>query len=168
MLNRVQLIGNLGKDPETKNFPNGGSMTTFAIATSENWVDKNTGERREHTEWHNIVLQNRLAEIAQQYLRKGAKVYLEGSLRTRRWTDQGGIERYTTEIRCDQMKMLDRNQSNDHGDSYPAQQGNQGGYGKPQQNAPQGGGYGKPQQNAPQGGGYGPQPTDLEKDDLPF
>ena len=106
-INKVILIGTLGKDPETKNFPNGGSLTQFSIATSESWKDKNTGERKEQTEWHRIVLNNRLGEIAQQYLRKGSKVYIEGSLRTRQWTDQNGQERYTTEIRGEQMQMLD-------------------------------------------------------------
>ena len=106
-VNKVILLGYLGKDPETKTFPNGGSLTTFSIATSETWVDKNTGERKEHTEWHRIVLHNRLGDIAQQYLRKGSKVYIEGSLRTRQWTDQNGQERYSTEIRGETMQMLD-------------------------------------------------------------
>ena len=100
-VNKVILVGTLGRDPETKTFPNGGSLTQFSIATSESWTDKNTGERKEQTEWHRIVLHNRLGEIAQQYLRKGSKVYIEGSLRTRQWTDQNGQERYTTEIRGD-------------------------------------------------------------------
>ena len=106
-VNKVILVGTLGKDPETKTFPNGGSITQFSIATSDSWTDKNTGERKEQTEWHRIVLNNRIGEIAQQYLRKGSKVYIEGSLRTRQWTDQNGQERYTTEIRGDQMQMLD-------------------------------------------------------------
>ena len=106
-VNRVILIGTLGKDPETKTFANGGSLTQFSIATSESWIDKNSGERKEQTEWHNIVLQNRLGEIAQQYLKKGSKVYIEGSLRTRKWNDQNGQERFATEIRGEQMQMLD-------------------------------------------------------------
>ncbi len=106
-VNKVILVGTLGRDPETKTFPNGGSLTQFSIATAESWTDKSTGERKEQTEWHRIVLNNRLGEIAQQYLRKGSKVYIEGSLRTRQWTDQNGQERYTTEIRGDQMQMLD-------------------------------------------------------------
>ena len=134
-VNKVIIVGTLGKDPETKTFPNGGSLTQFSIATSDSWTDKNTGERKEQTEWHRIVLNNRLGEIAQQYLRKGSKVYIEGSLKTRQWTDQNGQERYTTEIRGEQMQMLDSNRQ--QGD-----QGQGGGY----QN--QGGGY----QN--QGGGY--------------
>lgn len=117
-VNKVILVGTLGRDPETKTFPNGGSITQFSIATSESWVDKNSGERQELTEWHRIVLNNRLGEIAQQYLRKGSKVYIEGSLRTRKWTDQNGQERFTTEIRGDSMQMLDSarpGQQNDMG-----------------------------------------------------
>ena len=106
-VNKVILVGVLGKDPETKTFANGGSLTQFSIATSESWTDKNSGERKEQTEWHNIVLQNRLGEIAQQYLKKGSKVYIEGSLNTRKWTDQNGQERYTTQIKGQQMQMLD-------------------------------------------------------------
>lgn len=106
-VNKVILVGTLGRDPETKTFPNGGSLTQFSIATSESWTDKSSGERKELTEWHRIVLNNRLGEVAQQYLKKGSKVYIEGSLRTRQWTDQNGQERYTTEIRGDSMQMLD-------------------------------------------------------------
>src|SRR5574344_374200 len=114
-VNKVILIGTLGKDPETKTFSNGGSVTNFSIATSERWKDKNTGEMKEQTEWHSIVLNNKLGEIAQQYLRKGSKVYIEGSLRTRKWQDQNGQDRYTTEIRGDQMQML-----GDRGDNQQA------------------------------------------------
>lgn len=136
-VNKVILVGTLGKDPETKTFGNGGSLTQFSIATSDSWTDKNTGEKKEQTEWHRIVLSNRLGEIAQQYLRKGSKVYIEGSLKTRQWTDQNGQERYSTEIRGDQMQMLDSprgdNQSNYNQGGYNQnQQGfsqNQGGYG---------------------------------------
>lgn len=106
-VNKVILVGTLGRDPETKSFPNGGSLTQFSIATSESWTDKNSGERQELTEWHRIVLNNRLGEVAQQYLKKGSKVYIEGSLRTRKWTDKEGQERFTTEIRGDSMQMLD-------------------------------------------------------------
>lgn len=121
-VNRVTLIGTLGRDPETKTFPNGGSLTQFSIATSETWTDKNTGERKEQTEWHNIVLQNRLGEIAQQYLRKGSKVYIEGSLNTRKWTDQNGQERYTTQIKGQQMQMLDSANGNNQQQAQPQQQ----------------------------------------------
>ena len=106
-INKVIIIGNLGADPETRQFPNGGSVTNISVATSEQWTDKQTGEKREATEWHRISLFNRLGEIAAQYLRKGSKVYIEGSLRTRKWQDQNGQDRYTTEIRADQMQMLD-------------------------------------------------------------
>ena len=106
-VNRTILIGTLGRDPESKTFPNGGSVCNFSIATSEAWNDKNTGERKEITEWHRIVLNGKLGEIAQQYLKKGSKVYIEGSLRTRQYTDSNGVERQVTEIRGDQMQMLD-------------------------------------------------------------
>ena len=121
-VNKVILVGVLGKDPETKTFANGGSLTQFSIATSETWTDKNTGERKEQTEWHNIVLQNKLGEIAQQYLRKGSKVYIEGSLNTRKWTDQNGQERYTTQIKGQQMQMLDSANGNNQQQSQPQQQ----------------------------------------------
>ena len=121
-VNKVILVGVLGKDPETKTFANGGSLTQFSIATSETWTDKNTGERKEQTEWHNIVLQNKLGEIAQQYLRKGSKVYIEGSLNTRKWTDQNGQERYTTQIKGQQMQMLDSANGNNQQPPQPPQQ----------------------------------------------
>ena len=105
-VNKVILVGSVGADPETKSFPNGGSVTQFSIATSESWTDKNTGEKKDQTEWHRITMNNRLGEIAQQYLKKGSKVYVEGSLRTRKWQDKNGQDRYTTEIRGDVMKML--------------------------------------------------------------
>ena len=120
-VNRVILIGTLGKDPETKTFANGGSLTQFSIATSEAWTDKTTGECKEQTEWHNIVLQNRLGEIAQQYLRKGSKVYIEGKLKTRQWTDQNGQERYTTQIKGQQMQMLDSANGNNQQQAQPQQ-----------------------------------------------
>ena len=118
-VNKVILVGVLGKDPETKTFANGGSLTQFSIATSEAWADKTTGERKEQTEWHNIVLQNKLGEIAQQYLRKGSKVYIEGSLNTRKWTDQNGQDRYTTQIKGQQMQMLDSANGNNQQQSQP-------------------------------------------------
>lgn len=124
-VNKVILIGTLGRDPESKTFPNGGSVCNFSIATSEAWNDKNTGERKEITEWHRIVLSNKLGEIAQQYLKKGSKVYIEGSLRTRQFTDSNGVERQVTEIRGDQMQMLDSkgdNQSQAQPQSQQTQQ----------------------------------------------
>ena len=105
-INKIIIIGHLGADPETRQFSNGGSVTNISVATSEQWTDKNTGEKREATEWHRISLFNRLGEIAAQYLKKGSQVYIEGSLRTRKWQDQNGQDRYTTEIRADKMQML--------------------------------------------------------------
>ena len=148
-VNKVILVGTLGKDPETKTFTNGGSLTQFSIATSETWADKTTGERKEQTEWHNIVLQNKLGEIAQQYLRKGSKVYIEGSLNTRKWTDQNGQERYTTQIKGSQLQMLDSANGNNQQQAQPQQA-----QPKPQQPT-----YAKNPQAQP--------PADLD-DDLPF
>ena len=105
-VNKVILVGNLGRAPEIRHMPSGEAVCTLSVATSETWKDKTTGERKEATEWHRVVLFGRLAEVADQYLYKGASVYIEGSLRTRKWTDKGGQERYTTEIRADMMKML--------------------------------------------------------------
>jgi single-strand DNA-binding protein len=105
-VNKVIIVGNLGRDPETRTFPSGGQVCNVRIATTDRWKDKQSGEMREITEWHNVVFNDRLAEIANQYLRKGSQVYVEGSLRTRKWTDKDGNERYTTEIRADQMQML--------------------------------------------------------------
>ena len=104
-VNKVILIGNVGNDPETKQFDSG-MIATVSIATSERWTDKTTGERKEHTEWHRVVFNGRLAEVVAQYVKKGDKIYVEGSIRTRKWTDQQGIERYSTEIRADNMQML--------------------------------------------------------------
>lgn len=106
-VNKVILVCTLGQDPELKTFGNGGQIANVSAATSESWTDKNTGERKEQTEWHRLVFNGRLAEVVQQYLKKGSKVYVEGSLRTRKWTDQSGQERYVTEIRGDNMQMLD-------------------------------------------------------------
>lgn len=106
-INKVIIVGNLGNDPETRYMPSGGAVTNITVATSETWKDKQTGEPQERTEWHRIVFFNRLAEIAGEYLRKGSKVYIEGSLRTRKWQDQSGADRYTTEIVANEMQMLD-------------------------------------------------------------
>ena len=106
-VNKVILIGNLGKDPEVRYMPSGGAVTNVTLATSESWKDKQTGENQERTEWHNVVFFNRLAEIAGEYLKKGSKVYVEGSLRTRKWQDKNGQDRYTTEIVAAEMQMLD-------------------------------------------------------------
>ena len=105
-LNKTMHIGFLGKDPEMRTFPSGDKQATINLATTDKWKDKQTGELKEATEWHRIVFQGRLAEIVGQHLHKGSQIYVEGNLRTRRWTDQAGIERYSTEIRADQMQML--------------------------------------------------------------
>ncbi len=106
-INKVILIGNLGADPEVRYMPNGGAVTNVSIATSETWKDKQTGDPREITEWHRVVFYRKLAEIAGEYLKKGSKVYVEGSLRTRKWQGQDGQDRYTTEIIANEMQMLD-------------------------------------------------------------
>lgn len=105
-VNKVIIVGNLGRDPETRTFPSGGRVCNVTIATTERWKDKQSGEMKEATEWHRVVFNDRLAEIAGEYLRKGSQVYVEGSLRTRKWTDKDGVEKFTTEIRADEMKML--------------------------------------------------------------
>ncbi|QIL72278.1 single-stranded DNA-binding protein [Diaphorobacter sp. HDW4B] len=106
-VNKVIIVGNLGRDPEMRTFPSGDQVANVTIATTDRWRDKTTGENKEATEWHRVTFNGRLAEIAGQYLRKGSQVYVEGSLRTRKWTDpQSGQERYSTEIRADQMQML--------------------------------------------------------------
>lgn len=106
-VNKVILIGNLGKDPEVRYMPSGGAVTNITVATSETWKDKQTGNAQERTEWHRVVFFNRLAEIAGEYLKKGSKVFIEGSLRTRKWQGQDGQDRYTTEIVANEMQMLD-------------------------------------------------------------
>ena len=106
-INKVILVGNLGNDPETRFLPSGGAVTNVSLATSRAWKDKNTGQAQEHTEWHRVVFFNRLAEIAGEYLKKGSKVYVEGSLRTNKWQDKDGNDRYTTEIIANEMQMLD-------------------------------------------------------------
>lgn len=106
-INKVILIGNLGKDPEVRYMPSGGAVTNVTIATSDNWKDKQSGEKQERTEWHNVVFFNRLAEITGEYLKKGSKVYIEGRLQTRKWQDKTGNDRYTTEIIANEMQMLD-------------------------------------------------------------
>jgi single-strand DNA-binding protein len=105
-VNKVILVGNLGKDPETRYMPSGSAVTNLTLATSESWKDKQTGDPQERTEWHKIAMFGRLAEIAAEYLRKGSQVYIEGKLRTRKWQDKEGKDRYTTEIVADEMQML--------------------------------------------------------------
>ena len=143
-VNKVILVGALGADPETRYTANGGAVANLSLATSESWKDRNSGQMQERTEWHRVVLFGKTAEIAQQYLRKGAKVYIEGKLRTNKWQDQQGNDRYTTEIVVDisgQMQMLDSRQSMDSGMGAGA-----GGF---QQSAQPTGGYQPPQQPAP-------------------
>jgi len=105
-INKVILVGNLGRDPETRYLPEGGAVTNVSIATTDTWKDKTSGEKKEATEWHRVVFFNRLAEIAGEYLKKGSQVYVEGRLRTRKWQDKEGQDKYTTEIVCDTMQML--------------------------------------------------------------
>ncbi|MCX7545354.1 single-stranded DNA-binding protein [Marinicella gelatinilytica] len=108
-VNKVILVGNLGNDPETRSTANGNSMTNISVATAESWKDKSTGETKERTEWHRVVFFGRLADIAGQYLQKGRQVYIEGSVRTRKWQDQNGQDRYTTEIIGNELEMLGAN-----------------------------------------------------------
>lgn len=170
-VNKVIIIGNLGNDPEARQFGNGGSVTNISVATSEQWTDKQSGEKKEATEWHRIVLFNRLGEIAAQYLRKGSKVYIEGSLRTRKYQDQSGQDKYITEIRAEQMQMLDSQGEgqapNNQNNNRPAQNGgyqnNQQGYQQPQQNNNHQQSAQPPQNTAMAGGGMGPV-----DDDIPF
>ena len=179
-INKVILIGNVGQDPEVKYMPSGGAVTNISVATSETWKDKNTGQPQERTEWHRVVFFNRLGEIAGEYLRKGSKVYIEGSLRTRKWQAQDGTDRYTTEIVANELQMLDSrgdnsgssmggdygqgyNQGQNYNQSKPAasgpqaapQHGSQGGY------APSGAGQGNAPQQPPAG-------FDSFDDDIPF
>lgn len=106
-INKVIIVGNLGQDPEVRYMPSGGAVTNISVATSESWKDKETGENQERTEWHRVVFFNRLAEIVGEYLKKGSKVFIEGALRTRKWEDKNGQDRYTTEIVAKEMQMLD-------------------------------------------------------------
>jgi single-strand DNA-binding protein len=119
MLNKAQIIGHLGRDPETRYLPSGEAVTGFSIATTEKWKDKNTGEQKEATEWHSINTFGKLAEIAGQYLRKGSLVFVEGKITTRKYTDKDGIERYATSIKADTMKMLG---GRDQGEAPPQRQ----------------------------------------------
>ncbi|HNZ91984.1 MAG TPA: single-stranded DNA-binding protein [Acidovorax sp.] len=140
-INKVIIVGNLGRDPEMRTFPSGDQVANVTIATTDKWKDKQTGEMKEATEWHRVVFNGRLAEIVGQYLRKGSQVYVEGSLRTRKWTDQAGVEKYSTEIRADQMQMLGGRQGmggqgggHDDGGGYGGDAG--GGYDQAPRRAP--------------------------------
>lgn len=154
-VNRVTILGNLGNDPEVKYTASGSAIANLTVATSESWNDKATGEKREAVEWHRVVLFGKLAEVAGEYLRKGSQVYIEGQLRTRKWTDQSGQEKYTTEIVVGMngvMQMIGGKQ-----ESKPQQQG---GWGQPQQPKPQ-------QQSKPAQSGPSVPPTNFD-DDIPF
>ncbi|MDB5964275.1 MAG: single-strand binding protein [Polaromonas sp.] len=131
-VNKVIIVGNLGRDPETRSFPNGDQVANVTIATTDRYKDKTSGEMKEITEWHRVSFFGRLAEIAGQYLRKGSQVYVEGSLRTRKWTDKDGIEKYSTEIRADSMQMLGSRQGMGGGGGG----GDEGGYDAPPSRAP--------------------------------
>ena len=139
-VNKVIIVGNCGQDPETRFMPSGGAVTNLSIATSESWKDKNTGDQQERTEWHRVVFFNRLAEIAGEYVKKGSKLYVEGSLRTRKWQGQDGQDRFTTEVVASEMQMLD-SRGGQQGGGFDQSQGGSG-Y---QQSAPQ-----QSQQQAPQ------------------
>jgi len=166
-INKVILVGNLGQDPEVKYMPSGGAVTNISIATTDTWKDKSTGEKKENTEWHRVVFFNRLAEIVGEYLRKGSQVYIEGNLRTRKWQDQSGADRYSTEIVAREMQMLG-GRAGGSSDFAPQQQQSQQGGGAPQQSAPQ---QNAPQQQAPQQApqqSAPPQNFDNFDDDIPF
>lgn len=168
-VNKVILIGNLGADPETRFMPSGGAVTNVRLATSESWKDKQSGQMQERTEWHRVVFFNKLGEIAGEYLKKGSKVFIEGSIRTRKWQGQDGQDRYTTEIVANDMQMLDgRGEGGGQGGGF-APQGNQGGQGNPggYSNDNAGGGGNAPQTNQNQGGGFS-GPADDFDDDIPF
>jgi single-strand DNA-binding protein len=163
-VNKVILIGNLGADPEVRYMPSGDAVANVRIATSDTWKDKNTGERQERTEWHNVVFFGKLAEIVKQYLHKGSKIYVEGKLRTRKWQGQDGQDRYTTEVVVDingTMQMLDSRSGGGGGgssvafDDEPSYQSSRGG-GRPQSSSP-----------APSSGGSSQGAADFD-DDIPF
>ncbi|QZA78108.1 single-stranded DNA-binding protein [Deefgea tanakiae] len=171
-LNKVLLIGNLGKDPETRFMPNGNAVCNFSIATTESWKDKQSGQKQEKTEWHNISMYGRLAEIAGQYLKKGSSVYIEGRLQTRKWQDkQTGADRYTTEIIADEMKMLGGRGDGGGGGMGGGYNQQSGGddfnqeYSAPAQQAPRQ----APAQSAPQQAAAKPARNfDDFEDDIPF
>ncbi len=168
-INKVILIGNLGADPETRAMPSGMTVANIRIATSENWKDKQSGEQKERTEWHNVAMFGRLGEIAGEYLKKGSKVYIEGSLRTRKWQDKQGNDRYTTEIIANEMQMLDSRGGGGMGGGgggggdYGGGGGGGGGRGR-QQNAPPADDF---DQGGPPAGGNDKGGGDFD-DDIPF
>ena len=145
-INKVILVGNLGNDPEHRVLPSGGGVTNISLATSESWKDKASGEQKERTEWHRVVFFNRLSEIAAEYLRKGSKVCVEGTLRTRKWQDQSGQDRYTTEIVGAEMQMLDSRGATQDGGGYQS----------------------APAASSPAPAAANPEPIDFPEDDIPF
>ena len=155
-INKVIVVGNLGNDPDTRYMPSGGAVTNLSIATSESWKDKQSGEQKERTEWHKVAMFGRLAEIAAEYLRKGSQVYIEGKLRTRKWQDRDGNDRYTTEIIADEMQMLG-GRGGAGGGAGSGGGGNYGG-GQPASGGGQQGGNNPPPQSSP----------DDFDDDIPF
>jgi len=174
-VNKVILIGNLGRDPEVRSFQNGGKVCNLRIATSENWKDKNTGERREKTEWHSVaIFQEGLVRIAEQYLKKGSKVYIEGQLQTRKWQDQSGADRYSTEVVLQgfggTLTMLDGRSEGGSGGGYGGGQSGGGDYGGGDPGYGGGGYDSGPSQGGGGGGqsqGGGGSSRDLD-DDIPF
>ncbi|MFY0992150.1 single-stranded DNA-binding protein [Halomonas sp. C05BenzN] len=192
-VNKVILIGNLGQDPEVRFMPSGNPVANLRLATTDTWTDRQSGQRQERTEWHTVVMFNKLAEIAQQYLKKGSRIYIEGRLQTRKWQGQDGQDRYSTEIVANDMQMLDSRSGGDAGSQQGGGMAQQGGYAGGQQRpqggygqaAQQGGGYGggqpqqrptpqpapAPQQGGQQGGNYGaPDPGSFDDfdDEIPF
>ncbi|EHK7406374.1 TPA: single-stranded DNA-binding protein [Vibrio parahaemolyticus] len=171
-INKVILVGNLGNDPEIRYMPNGGAVANITIATSESWRDKATGEQREKTEWHRVVLFGKLAEVAGEYLRKGSQVYVEGQLQTRKWQDQSGQDRYSTEVVVQGfngvMQMLG-GRAQGGAPAMGGQQQQQGSWGQPQQPAQQQYNAPQQQQQAPQQPQqqYNEPPMDFD-DDIPF
>jgi single-strand DNA-binding protein len=158
-INKVIIVGNVGGDPETRYMPSGSAVTNLTIATNESWKDKQTGEQKERTEWHRVAMFNRLAEIAAEYLRKGSQVYIEGKLRTRKWQDKSGQDRYTTEIIADEMQMLGGRGGSGGGGNFGG--GSAGGPSGDDMGGSQGGSQG--------GGNAPPQPgPDDFDDDIPF
>ncbi len=168
-VNKVIILGNLGQDPEVRFMPNGSAVANFTVATSESWKDKQTGEQKEKTEWHRIVMYQRLAEIAGEYIKKGSKVYLEGKLQTRKWTNQQGADQYTTEIIANEMQMLDPRTGGQQGGFANQGQQQQGGFanqGQQQQAPAQQGGFanqGQQQQAPAQQGGFANQGQQQQK-----
>ncbi|HEU4589873.1 MAG TPA: single-stranded DNA-binding protein [Steroidobacteraceae bacterium] len=164
-INKVILIGNLGADPETRAMPSGTTVANIRVATSESWKDKQSGEQQERTEWHSVAFFGRLAEIAGEYLRKGSKVYIEGSLRTRKWQDKQGQDRYTTEIIANEMQMLDSRGGGMGGGGGGDYGGGGGGGGRGRQQSGPPDDY---DQAPPGGGGGGDKGGGEFDDDIPF